>query len=108
MNEPENVLVESATLRLLLDHKEPRSERVQVRLYRKRASGDRRWLVGQYSVQESESLRRRWIEFDLTDVVSTTLDSNAPLYLIVQVVHEVYPPLPRPRPFSFSQVSNNA
>ncbi|XP_011497944.1 PREDICTED: bone morphogenetic protein 6 [Ceratosolen solmsi marchali] len=89
VDESENVLVESASLRLLLDHnEEPRSGSVQVRLYRRRAAGTRRWLVDHRTIEEPEFLRRRWLEFDLTDVVTATLDSNAPLYLTLQVVHE--------------------
>lgn len=92
MDRPESALVESAALRLLLDHDENNlTGELDIRIYRRRASGARRRLLSRRLVREPETLRRRWLEFDLTDEVAaaTSLDAGAPFHLLVQVLSKV-------------------
>uniref|UniRef100_A0ABD2W161 TGF-beta family profile domain-containing protein n=1 Tax=Trichogramma kaykai TaxID=54128 RepID=A0ABD2W161_9HYME len=74
--------LDSATLRLLLDHNEDDREddRLEIRVYDEAFN-----LLSQLSTNDPGNIRRRWLEFDLGDGLELTED---PLRLMVQVLRK--------------------
>ena len=89
----ESALVESATLRLLLDHDldDSLGAGLEVLVYRKRPAASRRRLLVRRSVQEARTLQRRWLEFDLTDEIAAaaSLSGGEPVRFLVQLLRKV-------------------
>lgn len=89
-------MLESANLRLLLDHDEGSDAgELEVRVYQYQESFARRSsssrigrLVGQRVIQEADALRCRWLEFDLTEELQDITREDV-LRLLVQVVQKV-------------------
>lgn len=85
----DNALVESATLRLLLEHEEESDnddDELEVRIYRKRR-GSRRRLINRQPIRQSAAkLQRRWLEFEISEEVAAALGAEQSLELIVQLV----------------------
>ncbi|KAJ8682266.1 hypothetical protein QAD02_018058 [Eretmocerus hayati] len=105
VEQPERALVESATLRILLDHYHDYYEdevsdneivgnkirpQLEIRVYRRERgrSSRSRQLVAKRVVTEPDSLRRRWVEFDLTDELARSIDASAPLALLIRLFHK--------------------
>ncbi|OXU30525.1 hypothetical protein TSAR_007328 [Trichomalopsis sarcophagae] len=82
----DNALVESATLRLLLEHEEPDDDELEVRLYRRRRGSRRRLLTRQPLRQLASRLQRRWLEFDISEEVAAALAGSEELQLTLQLI----------------------
>lgn len=88
-----NSVIESATLRLLLDHDEddePNTE-LEIRVYQSRLPDEQRRrnrLLHRLRVPQPQNIRRRWLEFELGGQIIGNVNANE-LKLLVQVLLKV-------------------